>query len=175
MHPTTGAGEEWCASLNDWRRRNVGRCGSWYDVNHDGSRNFVGPLGWCWRHRNVSAARDSSSKGVTPQRLWLPNVLIGHVMVSRGHGQRLDCDAQVDPAFNAHIVADPTGLRVAAMATRPYHDILVDNLAVHLQRIGGIELTQTCRLATDSTTFSTVLLNFVQSDCFTDNNRKCPR
>ena len=29
--PTTGAGEEWCARLNAWRKCNVRRCGSWYD------------------------------------------------------------------------------------------------------------------------------------------------
>ena len=74
-------------------------------------------------HTDVSAARDSSQKGVTPQRPWLPNVFIDHVTVSRGHSQRLDCDALVDPPFKACILADDTtALRVAALATRPWQD-----------------------------------------------------
>ena len=47
---------------------------------------------------NVSAARGDAATS-------LPTVLIGHVMVSRGHGQRLDCDAKAHPAFDAYILA----------------------------------------------------------------------
>ena len=92
-------------------------------------------------------ASDVQRKGVTRQRLWLPNVLIEHVMVARGHGQRLDCDAQVDPDFNAKILADdPTGLRVVATAIRPCHDITGDNLAI---RPFGLLVTASSTLPPD--------------------------
>ena len=100
------------------------------------SSTCAGATYWCWRHRHGR---------LTPQRLCcsqqqskgcdaatsLSNVLFGHIMLSRGHGPRLDCDAQVDPAFNAYILADdPTGQRVAATATGPCHDITVNELAI---------------------------------------------
>ena len=125
-------GRCWCARLNDWRGSNVGRrrhnvlihgrrnsVSHHKNVIHDGSRNCVGPLDWCFRHRCLCCTRQQL-KGCDAATS-LPNVLIGHVLVTRVHGQiqRLDCDTQIDPAFDAHILdGGPTGLRVAATATR---------------------------------------------------------
>ena len=94
------AGARHCDVHHD--RRSVRHCGCWRVVLHHT---------WPWPSlcRNVSSARNSSQmecdaatsvllatavKGCDAATS-LPNVLIGHVMVSRGHGQRLDRSTQL--------------------------------------------------------------------------------